>query len=81
MFQFPQHMKRVFKDPNRQSQFEQNGYVIFDFYNEEEIKFADEKVIVPGVSLIQRERNTNQIYLGYSSPKTQARTYLYNLKT
>ena len=49
--------------------------------SEEEIKFADEKVIVPGVSLIQRERNTNQIYLGYSSPKTQARTYLYNLKT
>jgi len=48
---------------------------------EEEIKFADEKVIVPGVSLIQRARNTNQIYLGYSSPKTQARTYLYNLKT
>ena len=49
--------------------------------DEEEIKFADEKVIVPGVSLIQRTRNTNQIYLGYSSPKTQARTYLYNLKT
>jgi oligopeptidase B len=34
--------------------------------NEEEIKFADEKVIVPGISLIQRARNTNQIYLGYS---------------
>jgi len=49
--------------------------------NEEEIKFADEKVIVPGISLIQRDRNTDQIYLGYSSPKTQARTYLYNLKT
>ena len=49
--------------------------------NEEEIKFADEKVIVPGVSLIQRARNTNQVYLGYSSPKTQARNYLYNLKT
>ena len=49
--------------------------------NEEEIKFADEKVIVPGISLIQRAKNTNQIYLGYSSPKTQARTYLYNLKT
>jgi len=48
---------------------------------EEEIKFADEKVIVPGVSLIQRERNTDQLYLGYSSPKTQSRTYLYNLKT
>jgi len=49
--------------------------------NEEEIKFADEKVIVPGISLIQRDRNTDQLYLGYSSPKTQARTYLYNLKT
>ena len=48
---------------------------------EEEIKFADEKVIVPGVSLIQRGRNTDQLYLGYSSPKTQSRTYLYNLKT
>ena len=48
---------------------------------EEEIKFADEKVIVPGISLIQRERNTDQLYLGYSSPKTQSRTYLYNLKT
>ena len=48
---------------------------------EEEIKFADEKVIVPGISLIQRDRNTNELYLGYSSPKTQSRTYLYNLKT
>ena len=48
---------------------------------EEEIKFADEKVIVPGVSLIQRNRNTDLLYLGYSSPKTQSRTYLYNLKT
>ena len=48
---------------------------------EEEIKFADEKVIVPGVSLVQRERNTDQLYLGYSSPKTQSRTYLYNLTT
>ena len=47
---------------------------------EEEIKFADEKVIVPGISLVQRERNTDQLYLGYSSPKTQSRTYLYNLK-
>ncbi len=39
MFQFPQHTKRVFKDPNMQSQFEQNGYVIFDFYDEEEIEY------------------------------------------
>ncbi len=48
---------------------------------EEEIKFADEKVIVPGISLIQRARNTDQLYLGYSSPKTPSRTYSYNLKT
>ena len=48
---------------------------------EEEIKFTDEKVIVPEISLIQRERNTDQLYLSYSSPKTQARTYIYNLKT
>jgi len=48
---------------------------------EEEIIFADEKIIVPGISLIQRDRNTNLLYLSYSSPKTQSRTYLYNLKT
>ena len=48
---------------------------------EEEIKFAEEKVIVPGISLTQRDRNTNQVYLGYSSPKTQPKTFLYNLKT
>ena len=48
---------------------------------EEEIFFSDEKVIVPGVSLIQRDRNTNTVYLSYSSPKTPGRTYLYNLKT
>ena len=48
---------------------------------EEEIEFASEKVIVPGISLIQRERNTNLLYLSYSSPKTQTRTYIYNLKT
>ena len=48
---------------------------------EEEIFFSDEKVIVPGVSLIQRDRNTDTVYLSYSSPKTPGRTYLYNLKT
>ena len=47
---------------------------------EEEIKFVDEKVIEPGVSLIQKDRNTDLVHLGYSSPKTQARVYLYNLK-
>ena len=48
---------------------------------EEEIKFVDEKVIVPGVFLMQRNKKTNLVYLGYSSPKTQSRVYLYNLKT
>ncbi len=48
---------------------------------EEELIFSDEKVIVPGISLIQRDRNTDQVYLSYSSPKTPGKTYLYNLKT
>jgi len=48
---------------------------------EKELIFADESVYVPGVSLIQRDRNTNEIYLSYSSPKTQSRVYSYNLDT
>ena len=48
---------------------------------EEEIIFTDEKVIVPGISLIQKDRNTDFVYLSYSSPKTPGRTYLFNLKT
>jgi len=48
---------------------------------EEEIKFTEEKVIDPGISLMQKDRNTDCIYLSYSSPKTQTRIYLYNLQT
>ncbi len=48
---------------------------------EEELKFTDESVIVPSVSLIQRNKNTDSVYLSYSSPKTPSKTYLYNLKT
>ena len=48
---------------------------------EEELNFSDEKVIVPGISLIQRDKNTDLVYLSYSSPKTPGKTYLYNLKT
>ena len=48
---------------------------------EEELIFSDEKVYVPGISLIQRDRDTDQIYLSYSSPKTQSRVYSYNLDT
>ncbi len=48
---------------------------------EEELVFSDERVIVPGVSLIQRDKDTDFVYLSYSSPKTPGKTYLYNLKT
>ena len=48
---------------------------------EEEIKFTDEEIIDPGISFYQKDRDTNLIYLSYSSPKTQSRTYLYNLKS
>ncbi len=48
---------------------------------EEEIIFTEEKVIDPSVSLIQKDRNTDYVHLSYSSPKTQGRVYLYNLKT
>ncbi len=48
---------------------------------EEEIIFSDEKVIVPSISLIQKDKNTDNVYLSYSSPKTPGRTYLYNLKS
>ncbi len=46
---------------------------------EEELIFSDEKVYVPNISLKQKDRNTDEIYLGYSSPKTPSRVYLYNL--
>ena len=48
---------------------------------EEELKFTDEKIIVPSVSLTERNRNTDFVYLSYSSPKTPSKTFLYNLKT
>ena len=48
---------------------------------EEELIFSDETVYVPGASLIQRDKNTDEIYLSYSSPKTQSRVYSYNLSS
>ena len=45
---------------------------------EKHLNFVDEKVIVPGISLKQRDRNTDEVYLSYSSPKTPGRTYSYN---
>ena len=48
---------------------------------EKELNFTDEKVIVPGIGLKQRDKNTNEVYLSYSSPKTPGKTYSYNLRT
>ncbi|MDB9739311.1 S9 family peptidase [Candidatus Pelagibacter sp.] len=48
---------------------------------EEELIFSGETVYVPGASLMQRDKNTNEIYISYSSPKTQSRVYSYNLST
>jgi len=48
---------------------------------EEELIFTDEKVIVPGISATQKDKNTDLVYLSYSSPKTPGKAYLYNLKT
>jgi oligopeptidase B len=48
---------------------------------EEELIFSDEAVYVPGASLLQRNKDTDEIYLSYSSPKTQSRVYSYNLSS
>ena len=48
---------------------------------EEELIFSDESVYVPGVSLTQKDRNTDEVHLGYSSPKTPSRVFKYNLAT
>ena len=48
---------------------------------EEQLIFTDEKVISPGVSLMQKDKNTDTIRIGYESPKTPARIFQYNLKT
>ena len=48
---------------------------------EEEIIFSDEKVIVPSISLAQKDKDTDEVHLSFSSPKTPVRTYLYNLKS
>jgi len=46
---------------------------------EEELVFSDEKVYVPGISLTQKNRDTNEVYIAYSSPKTPSRVYKFNL--
>lgn len=39
MFSFPKKIKRIFKDDTLQEEFERNGFVILDFYNQDEIQF------------------------------------------
>ncbi len=48
---------------------------------EEEIIFTEETVYDSSVSLMQRDRDTDDIYISYSTPKTPSRTFTYNLKT
>jgi oligopeptidase B len=49
--------------------------------SEEELKISDEEVISPGMSLMQKDRNTDLIRISYESPKTPNRTYEYNVAT
>ena len=48
---------------------------------EEELKISDEEIISPGMSLAQKDRNTDNVRISYESPKTPTRTYEYNLAT
>ena len=48
---------------------------------EEQIIFTEEKVISPGISLMQKDKNTDTIRIGFESPKTPTMTYEYNLKS
>jgi len=48
---------------------------------EEELIFTDENVYEASILHTQRDKNTDLIYIFYSTPKTQSRVYLYNLKT
>ncbi|MDA9180832.1 prolyl oligopeptidase family serine peptidase, partial [Pelagibacteraceae bacterium] len=48
---------------------------------EEELKITEEKVISPGISIGQKDKDTNIIRISYDSPKTPSRTFEYNIKT
>jgi oligopeptidase B len=48
---------------------------------EEELKISDEEIINAGMSLLQKNRNTDVIRVSYESPKTPDRTYEYNVAT
>ncbi|RZO47873.1 MAG: S9 family peptidase [Candidatus Pelagibacterales bacterium] len=48
---------------------------------EEELIVDKEKVISPGASLMQKNRNTNKIYFAYHSPKNPGKSYIYDVLT
>ena len=48
---------------------------------EEELVIANEKVITPGATLMQKNRNTNKLYIAYNSPKTPGKSYIYDIAT
>ena len=48
---------------------------------EEELIITNEKVITPGASLMQKNKNTNKLYIAYDSPKTPGKSYIYNITT
>jgi len=52
-----------------------------DTHKEEELIITEEKVISVGASLMQKDRNTNKIYIGYNSPKTPGNSYIYDILT
>ena len=49
--------------------------------SEEELIITEEKVISSGTSLMQKDRNTNKIYVAYHSPRTPGYTYIYDILT
>ena len=48
---------------------------------EEELIFSEEEVYDGGITLTQKDKNTDLIHISYSTPKTQSRVYKYNLRT
>jgi oligopeptidase B len=48
---------------------------------EEELLISNEEIISPGMSVMQKDKNTSIIRISYESPKTPTRTYEYNVAT
>mgnify|MGYP001254781685 CR=1 FL=1 len=48
---------------------------------EEELRITEEIVVSQGVSLMQKDRNTNKLRVVFESPKTPGRSYEYDLLT